>query len=405
MKLSKSVLADYIKLKYDANLTWRQICDIIWNEQRQSFTVGEISKWASLHKEDFNDETAGEEFNQLEMNLEHEEEKIDVEPSPIENKILELQKAKVRLSDERIQNNANVRLLARIDSLKEIAEEAAKTVALSKPFIKKDNRTPYEHNKFEMTICLSDWHYGISVDNPFNRYNPDIAKERIAKLLDSIIEIYNVYEPPVINIINLGDLISGRIHSTIRLNNRIDAITQVMEVSELVAEFINSLYENVPAVINYWDAIDNHSRIEPNLKESLDSESLVRIIHWYLKQRFAGFDDLGVNINDNTLGPEFVTYEILNKWKVIGVHGHNDKIGSIVKNLTLLTKDKYDMVLTAHMHHPAMEEENQVVVVQNGSLMGVDDYSSNLRCSSYPSQNVIISTVDTPIFALHTIRL
>lgn len=400
-KLDKSILLDYLKLKYDEKLTWKQVCDLIYEGHNVIYSVGEISKWATMLKDEIN-KPVNEDYKQMEMNLDSEKDD-EMTPTPMELKILELKKAKVRLSDERIQNNANVRLLARIDSLKEIAEEAADKVASAKPF-NVVNKNIVLKSKYVMTVCLSDWHYGIDVDNPFNKYNPDIAKERLNRFVNEVIAMANTYQPKEINIVNLGDLISGRIHSTIRLNNRIDAVTQTIEVAELLAEFINNVYSNTEAVVNYYDAIDNHSRVEPNLKESLAAESLVRIIHWFIKQRFVGMDDLGLHINDNDLGPEFVTFKIHN-FNVIGVHGHNDKMGSVVKNLTLMTRDQYDLVLTAHMHHPAMEEENKCVVVQNGSLMGVDDYSSNLRCSSFPSQNVIISTTDNPVYAIHTIRV
>jgi len=62
-------------------------------------------------------------------------------------------------------------------------------------------------------------------------------------------------------------LIAGRIHLTIRFNSRIDVITQTIEVSELLAEFIDELSTYVP--IDYYSVIDNHSRLEPNKKDAL----------------------------------------------------------------------------------------------------------------------------------------
>lgn len=32
-------------------------------------------------------------------------------------------------------------------------------------------------------LCISDWHYGIEVENALNSYNPEICRERVTKLV------------------------------------------------------------------------------------------------------------------------------------------------------------------------------------------------------------------------------
>lgn len=59
----------------------------------------------------------------------------------------------------------------------------------------------------------------------------------------------------------MGDLISGVIHTTIRIENRENLIEQVVGVSELIAAFLQRLsthFENV--IVNSVDG--NHSRVE-----------------------------------------------------------------------------------------------------------------------------------------------
>ena len=75
-------------------------------------------------------------------------------------------------------------------------------------------------------------------------------------------------------ILNLGDLVSGRIHTTIRIDNQIDAVTQVIEVSEILAEFIANIANYTDVHIKYYDTLDNHSRLEPNKENSVELESL-----------------------------------------------------------------------------------------------------------------------------------
>ncbi|MBO7697098.1 MAG: hypothetical protein J6T10_31080 [Methanobrevibacter sp.] len=74
-------------------------------------------------------------------------------------------------------------------------------------------------------LQLSDWHYGIDIDSYYNEYNPQIAKDRLSDLLMQVIKIVNEQRLKKLIIVNLGDLIAGRIHLTIRFNSRIDVIT------------------------------------------------------------------------------------------------------------------------------------------------------------------------------------
>ena len=63
-------------------------------------------------------------------------------------------------------------------------------------------------------------------------------------------------------VINLGDLISGRIHAPLRINSRMDVVSQTQQISELVAQFLAELSRHF-SKIEYYDCLDNHSRVEP----------------------------------------------------------------------------------------------------------------------------------------------
>jgi len=164
-----------------------------------------------------------------------------------------------------------------------------------------------------------------------------------------------------------------------------------MEVSEILAEFLMGLY-NAGFAVHYYDCLDNHSRLEPNKKNSIDLESLTRITTWYLKERVSHH----IDIHDNVYGDDIITFRVKN-FKIAGVHGDKDKPQQVVDNLSLMTHEKFDLILTAHMHHFSGDEKNEIVVVSNGSLMGTDEYAKGLRLSSTPSQNLIIVSNDNVV--------
>ena len=322
-------------------------------------------------------------------NVTSEEESIKED---LRDLILEYKKERVKISDERIQNNAYIRKLSREETLLEIADRAAKTIGsmkfLPEPIIDKTT-----NSNAEAIAMLSDWHYGIDVHNYWNKFNPEICRERVHKYLSELVATCNRFDVQKIHLVNLSDLIAGRIHNTIRLESREDVISQTIAVSEILSEVISSLICRGFSV-EYYDCLDNHSRLEPNKSDSLDLESLARIIPWYLNTRFK--NNAYVNININEYSDDIITFDILDGlYRAGAVHGHRDKPGQVVKNLTLMTKEHFDLILTAHLHHFSADETNETLVISNGSLMGTDTYAKDLRLSSRASQNIIIATTDS----------
>ena len=296
-----------------------------------------------------------------------------------------IKKERVKLSDEVVQNNAYVRQLAREETIKEIAREYAEVMykgkILETPFY--EDR-PYSFN--QAILQISDWHYGIEFENYWNSYNPEICIQRVNELQEKVIKLCKINSITKLHVVNLSDLISGYIHLTLRLQNRYDVITQVMDVAEILAEFLNNLSKYVD--IEYYDCLDNHSRLDPNKKDSINLESLVRIIHWYLVERFKNCSKININNSDKYSG-DIIEFSC-NGYSIAGVHGDNDNINNVVERLSLLTDKTYDIILTAHNHHFAANEENMCAVIQNGSLMGTDYYSTKLRKKAKASQNFIV---------------
>lgn len=363
-------------------LKWDEIADIINEELDLNYTESKYRKEYATYLKGYNDRD--------------KEEAISPEISDLIAAKIELQKEKVKLSDERVQTNAYIRQLAREETIKEIAQTVANQMNDKKmlPIYKRASKSGDK----EAILEISDWHYGIECENYWNKYTPEIAKGRVAKLRDKAIEYCRINNVRKIHVVNLADLIAGRIHLGLRLESRFDVITQTIEVSEILAEFLTALTEHVE--VEYYDCLDNHSRLEPNKKDAMDLESLARIIPWYLKTRLGN----RVHINDNTIDPDIITFETMG-YNIIGVHGDKDKPATVVDHLTVFTHQHYDLMLTAHLHHFSAEEKNETVVVSNGSLMGTDTFAKNLRLSSKPTQNLIIVSEDSPCEIIYRIVL
>ena len=310
---------------------------------------------------------------------------------------IELQKERVKISDERVQLNAYIRGLAREETIREIALECAREMN-SKKMLEPSRRCKFPESNNAAILQLSDIHYGLVVDNYWNKYDPDIAKRKISQLRDKVIQYCEFNNVSDLYITELGDAIAGRIHETIKYQSRFDVITQVMQISEIIAEMITDLanYFN----IHYYCCLDNHSRLEPNKKAALDLESLARIIPWYLKERVGNF----VEINDNKYGEDIITFKCKG-YNIAGCHGDKDSPIKIVDNLSMMTRESFDMVLTAHLHHFSADEKNQILVISNPSILSTDDYAKNLRLSSKSAQNLIIVSDENVMECLYRIVL
>lgn len=371
--------------KNNFGVTWQDLADILNCQLKKNYSPDAYRKQYTRYKktlEDLDQEDYVNDLNEL---------------------LMEMKKERVKLSDERTQNNSYIRKLAREETLKEIALEYAKVMEkkplLYEPVILDDKYTSPDKNR-EAILLLSDWHYGIDVNNYINTYNPSICKSRVSELLEKVYNIIVKEKISKLHVVNLSDLICGRIHMGLRLQSRIDVITQTMDVAEILAEFLS--YLSKITKIEYRDVLDNHSRLEPNKAESLELESLVRIIPWYLKERLK--KDSNICFPDNYNDDDILAFQVCGN-NIAAVHGHKDKPTKVIDNMIVMTGRLNDLVLTAHLHHFSAEEEHECVRISNGSLMGTDDYAKDLRLTSKPSQTMIICTSKNVTECIYKINL
>lgn len=314
---------------------------------------------------------------------------------------INLKKEDIKIADIRHFQNATIRYAAREETIKEIAHEFAQT--MSSKFTLQPSPNTVESNfliKKEAVLLIGDWHYGLSIDNWFNTYNPNIARLRVQQLQDDVIKILQKEEITKLTVLNLGDMISGSIHLPLRINSRIDVITQTMEVSEIIAQFLYHLSNRV-VNLDYYSVLDNHSRLSQKKQESIQLESLARITHWYLKERMK---TTTVEIHDNHID-EDIAMATVNGYNILAVHGDKDYQKNIVANLSTFTKQHYDIICSAHFHHFSANDDCDTLHISNGSLMGTDEYAFKVRKNSKPSQTLLIVTDTNPCEQIYRLIL
>lgn len=343
------------------------------------------------------------EFGGIAVYKKMKEELLNKEPVDYQEEVRiqleELKKERMKMSDERASLNRRLREKARQENLCELAKDYAKEAATVSPF---SEYPVIQHNGSQKSaiLTLSDFHYGLVIEEFNNEYNPIIFSERITQLYRKVCNYIDLNNVEDLYVLGLGDYLSGIIHTTIRIENRESIIKQVMDISEMLAKLLYefSKYCNV----YYYDVSDNHGRVFSNKDENLNNENFSLFVKWYLKARFEGHDR--VFICENEINEEIGLVTIYGR-NYGFTHGHRDKISDIVQNMSLMTKKFFDAIFIAHSHHFEANEVHGTYVYMNGTLSGTDAYANNARRTSNPSQNLFIINEKDGIECQYLIRL
>ena len=300
--------------------------------------------------------------------------------------LYELQKERSRLRDERTEFNRKAREEARRDQQWEYLAETIHTLAEKK-------YAPLEppvctNSENDMIIMLSDWHIGQAFSTPFAQFDSDMAKLYIEELLEAAKENQQRYQVSCAHVFVLGDMISGSIHSTVRLSERENRVEQVEIASHLLIDFLRQCAGIFDTV--YVAAVPgNHSRM--GLKDDvLRDERLDSLIVYISREATAHISNIrwdSRRYDDATTARMYVR-----NYSVLAVHGDFDSLTPAgIGKLVMWDKSIPDIILMGHLHTPAFEEVSGIQVIRGGCLCGSgDNYTQQNRLFCQPSQTILI---------------
>ena len=305
--------------------------------------------------------------------------------SDIDKRMIELKKEKQKLIDQRSAFNKIVRERSREEELNEILTDSVRNGNLP--------RLNYEMCHIDaddntLLVSLNDIHYGLTVNNAWTTYNPDVCMEMMCKYLDRIVSIAELHHSDKCIVYNCGDSISGNIHLTIQVSNRENVVEQVKGVSELISEFLAELSKHFNSV-EYVSVAGNHSRIA-NKDNAPYDERLDDLIEWYLKARLSDFDNIKIN-TDSRVDATMFAINVYGK-EYVGVHGDWDGTPTSIAALQAMLQCPIYAVLSGHKHHNMRDEVQGVKNIMAGSFVGVDDFCIQRRIYGRPEQMVMVCT-------------
>lgn len=300
-----------------------------------------------------------------------------------EDKRIQFEKAKVKFYDQRKLYNQYIRTDARNEELYNCVKESLSNIEpypsynvnISKNTLLGDN---------DLFIGFNDVHYGQVIDLYWNKYNPDILKERLDKYLDNIIKIKNTHNSENAYVCCNGDVISGKIHKQIEVSNCEVVTDQIKHASEIISWFLAELshyFKNV-----YFSLVSgNHSRIDPK-KEASKGDRLDKLVPWYLEARLQNINN--IKFIPNEIDDTMSLCNIRGK-NYLGVHGDYDSFSSSLKLISMINEPIY-CVHMGHKHHNASDWTQKYKNIMSGSFSGIDNHCVEHRIDGRAQQMVCV---------------
>lgn len=305
-----------------------------------------------------------------------------------ENKYRDEYIAKKQFFDQRREYNAVLAREAREDHLMECLRESAEKLNEQMPLLNKGGAST-QTSTTEAVLVLTDWHYGMVANNVWNKYDTNICKERLEELRQKVIYKLALHDVAILHVLVLGDMANGAIHVTSRVAAEEHVVDQLMQVSELIAEFVDDLANRVQYTQIYC-TYGNHMRTVPNKKDSIHADNMERIIPWWLTQRFKTRDDVVVA----ETGKDEMLRAVVCGAEVCAVHGDLDGGKDAALALSQMYERAYgrkmQYLFTGHYHSMLDTENYGITSIRAGGLCGVDEYAKNARLFSTPSQTLAI---------------
>lgn len=307
-----------------------------------------------------------------------------------------LGKEEVIATDEVLATNRKTRSEARCDNIIDLFEEKIESY---KPFevppvkVGAEDRAVY--------AMLSDIHYGLTFHNFSGSYDSELAVKRVMKYAKEIVAFGEREKINDCYVSLMGDLISGNIHSTIRLENRENITQQVVGVSQLISEFLHELAQHFRNV--YVNSVSgNHSRLEKK-EDALRTERMDDLVVEFVKLRLRDVNH--VQFQPNLVDCTVATIGIFGV-HYLAVHGDLEYgLQESAARLQNVIGERVDYILAGHTHVVEARLDGIANVIKNGCVCGSgDEYTMKKRLFGKPMQAFLVVN-EFGVESIHPVNL
>lgn len=275
--------------------------------------------------------------------------------------------------------------------------------------------------KYYSVLPISDMHYGEVVQPSasfgFNKYNPEIAKNRLVKLFEENYRYASMYGCDELHILLLGDLISGEIHDELRETNAFTAPKCVSMLNSLLIGVILE-YAKLFKKVVISCVVGNHSRTGKKLQnKNYSLDNFEHIIFSTIKDRCEA-EAKNITVEYDEEAPFLVT-QIGNQYWMLE-HGDRYKgstaaagaINTVLRQIgNDLRRNHASVAIMGHWHSSAegaidaREDGRMTKIYINPSIVGPDEFATKTLHAYYPAESNVFVTDGEDIVAKVSVDL
>lgn len=302
----------------------------------------------------------------------------------------EWQKEKIKAQTEKLNLSQMLREEARYELFIENAITAIdKLIPLNIPQIHIEDIQP---NNREGVLIFADPHYGKDLEikglrgEILNKYSPEIFEQRMWQLLEETVVICNKEDFTSIKILSLGDELEGMLRIGQLMNLRYGVIESAIKYSYFIANWLNELSKYVK--IDFYSTYGNHTdlRLLDNKKGTFPHENISKIIDVLVSEILK--DNKNIIFNKNETDNIYINIQGFN---ILGVHGEEKDIAQSIRDYSYIYNEDIHYIVSGHKHHANSSNLGRLKgSIGAGSIIGIDDYSMQLKRVSDPSATFVV---------------
>lgn len=288
----------------------------------------------------------------------------------------EIAKERYKLQSLKLEQTRDNRISSRFELF---YESISKTInKLTPPEIRPREIPDYSK---QWVLGIGDLHYGADFKSVNNSYSREECRRRFEALLSYLIQFIHEEKVKSLMIVNVADTIQGILRLSDLQINDVPVVQCVVEVSQLIAEFLNQLsaycfveYYHVPSA--------NHSQTR-NLgskASELACEDMEYIIVNYIHDMLG---DNGQIYVAKPSGDSILEFGIAG-FDCFAMHGHQIKsTTNIIKDMSNLRGRNYSYAFLGHTHSAneivvGERDKHNIEVLTIPAFIGSDPYADSL---------------------------
>lgn len=312
----------------------------------------------------------------------------------------ELEKEKVKVRDERNELRRMLREEARKESFKDqiirsIRECDVETLDYNE---NKKIDTAIDSDN-DLIVTLSDLHTGINVDNFYNTFNENVLRQRLNSYLDKIFKIQARHNSENATVV-VGEIISGLIHTTLRIENNQNVIEQFLTAINYISEFLMELSYRFKHVAVFV-CPGNHSRVIADKESNGKGENFDNLIIPFLESKLQNFPNIKCYKNEVE---ESVAMFNIRGHIAMASHGDKNSPSNVVQKFTMMFGVKPEIVILGHRHTNALDTVYDSKVLTCGCVSGGDNYCLDKRLRNRPEQIVAVINEDDCLDCFYDVK-